>query len=73
MAQEVARYSSGTLVAGPEHRAPSQDLFTRDDPAAIYLAQPQWLTVLRSDIGGFAPNLVVGEIVDFYSLFRQAA
>lgn len=48
-----------------------QQLVTRDDPAAIYIAQPQWLTVLRRDVGGFAPNLVVGEIVDFYRLFRR--
>ena len=48
-----------------------QQIVTRNDPAAIYIAQPQWLTVMRSDIGGFAPNLVVGEIVDFYRLFRR--
>ncbi len=48
-----------------------QQTVTRDDPAAIYVAQPQWLTVLRRDIGGFAPNLVVGEIIDFYGLHRQ--
>ncbi len=48
-----------------------QQIVTRDDPAAIYFAQPQWLTVLRRDIGGFAPNLVVGGIVDFYDLSRQ--
>ena len=50
-----------------------QQIVTRDDPAAIYIAQPQWLTVMRSDVGGFAPNLIVGEIVDFYGLFRQSA
>jgi peptide/nickel transport system substrate-binding protein len=48
-----------------------QQIVTRDDPAAIYFAQPQWLTVLRRDVGGFAPNLVVGEIIDFYGLYRQ--
>ena len=47
-----------------------QQIVTRDDPAAIYIAQPQWLTVLRRDVGGFAPNLVAGEIVDFYGLHR---
>jgi peptide/nickel transport system substrate-binding protein len=48
-----------------------QQTVTRDDPAAIYIAQPQWLTVLRRDVGGFAPNLVAGEIVDFYGLYRE--
>lgn len=48
-----------------------QQIITRDDPAAIYYAQPEWLTVLRRDIGGYAPDLVVGEIIDFYGLYRQ--
>ena len=50
-----------------------QQLVTRDDPAAIYTAQTQWLTVLRRDIGGFTPNLVVGEIIDFYALHREVS
>ena len=41
-----------------------------DDPAAIYYAQPEWLTVLRHDVAGFKPDLVVGEIIDFYALHR---
>jgi peptide/nickel transport system substrate-binding protein len=47
-----------------------QQIVTRDDPAAIYFAQPEWLTVLRRDVEGFAPDLVVGEIIDFYALHR---
>ena len=49
-----------------------QQIVTRDDPAAIYVAQGQWLTVLRHDVGGFAPDLSVGEIIDFYALSRSA-
>lgn len=37
-----------------------QQIVTRDDPAAIYYAQPEWLTVLRGDVEGFVPDLVVG-------------
>lgn len=48
-----------------------QQIVTRDDPAAIYYAQPEWLTVLRADIGGYASDLVVGEIMDFYALYRR--
>lgn len=48
-----------------------QQIVTRDDPAAIYVAQAQWLTVLRRDVTGFAPDLVVGEIIDFYALGRS--
>ncbi len=48
-----------------------QQIVTRDDPAAIYYAQPEWLTVLRRDIGGFTPDLVVGDLVDFYALHRD--
>jgi peptide/nickel transport system substrate-binding protein len=47
-----------------------QQIVTRDDPAAIYYAQPEWLTVLGHDVAGFKPDLVVGEIIDFYSLHR---
>jgi hypothetical protein len=47
-----------------------QQIVTRDDPAAIYYIQPEWLTVLRRDISGFTPDLVVGDLVDFYALHR---
>jgi peptide/nickel transport system substrate-binding protein len=47
-----------------------QQIVTRDDPAAIYVAQAQWLTVLGRDIGGFAPDLVTSGIIDFYGLSR---
>jgi peptide/nickel transport system substrate-binding protein len=48
-----------------------QQIVTHDDPAAIYLAQAEWLTVLRQDIAGFAPDLVTSGIVDFYDLYRR--
>lgn len=48
-----------------------QQIVTRDDPAAMYFAQPEWLTVLRHDVAGFKPDLVVGEIIDFYALHRE--
>jgi ABC-type oligopeptide transport system substrate-binding subunit len=49
-----------------------QQIVTRDDPAAIYLAQAQWLTVLRQDVAGFAPDLITSGIIDFYGLHRRA-
>jgi peptide/nickel transport system substrate-binding protein len=48
-----------------------QMIVTRDDPTAIYYAQPEWLTVMRRDIAGFTPNLVVGNLMDFYALRRK--
>jgi peptide/nickel transport system substrate-binding protein len=50
-----------------------QQIVTHDDPAAIYLAQAQWLTVLRQDILGFAPDLVTSGIIDFYRMHRRAS
>jgi peptide/nickel transport system substrate-binding protein len=47
-----------------------QQIVTRDDPAAIYVVQPQWPVVLRNDIGGFVPNLVNPGLYDFYRLHR---
>ncbi len=48
-----------------------QQIVTRDDPAAIYYVQPETLTVLRHDIAGFRPDLVIGDLVDFYALHRD--
>jgi peptide/nickel transport system substrate-binding protein len=47
-----------------------QQIVTRDDPAAVYYAQPESLTVLRHDMVGFTPDQVVGDIFDFYALHR---
>jgi hypothetical protein len=47
-----------------------QQIVTWDDPAAIYMTQAEWLTVLRQDVGGYAPDLVTSGIIDFYELHR---
>jgi ABC-type transport system substrate-binding protein len=49
-----------------------QQIVTRDDPAAIYVLQPQWPTVLRRDVVGFVPDLVANGLYDFYRLSRRA-
>jgi peptide/nickel transport system substrate-binding protein len=49
-----------------------QQIVTRDDPAAIYVAQAQWPTVLRRDLAGFDLNLFAPEIIDFYQLNRAS-
>lgn len=48
-----------------------QQIVTHADPAAIYYAQPEALTVLRRDIAGFLPDLVIGDLLDFYALHRD--
>lgn len=50
-----------------------QQIVTLDDPAAIYFAQPETLTVLRQDIEGFVPDTVNSGIIDYYRLFRHDA
>ena len=47
-----------------------QQTVTRDDPAAIYFAQPQWTTAVRKELGGLILNPVASEIHDFYALYR---
>jgi peptide/nickel transport system substrate-binding protein len=47
-----------------------QQIVTRDDPAAIYVVQPEWPVVTRKDVGGFTPNLVNAGLYDFYRLYR---
>jgi peptide/nickel transport system substrate-binding protein len=49
-----------------------QQIVTRDDPAAIYVAQVQWPTVMRRDVARFDLNLVVPEFIDFYALHRES-
>ncbi len=49
-----------------------QQVVTRDDPAAIYVAQAEWLTVLRRDVAGFVPNPVASVLLDFRALRRAA-
>ncbi len=50
--------------------AEAQQIVAYDDPAGIYFALPEWITVLRSDIGGFALHPVVSSRLDYYALHR---
>lgn len=47
-----------------------QQIVTRDDPAAVYIVQPQWPTVMQRDLAGFVPDIVNSDLVDFYALHR---
>ena len=44
-----------------------------EDPAAIYMAEPTWVTVLQNDIQGWAFNPIYLGQVDFYKLSRAAS
>ncbi len=69
---EEARFATdqGSYLAA---LAEIQQIVTRNDPAAIYVAQAEWPTVLGRDLAGFDLNLIVPEIIDFYSLHRESA
>jgi peptide/nickel transport system substrate-binding protein len=49
-----------------------QAIVAYDDPAGIYFALPEWITVLRHDIGGFALHPVTSSRLDYYALHRTA-
>jgi peptide/nickel transport system substrate-binding protein len=49
-----------------------QQIVTRDDPAAIYYAQQEWITVVRKEIAGVVVNPIVSEIHDFYGFSRNS-
>lgn len=51
--------------------AEAQQIVAYDDPAGIYFALPEWITVLRGDIGGFALHPVVSSRLDYYAMFRK--
>ncbi len=48
-----------------------QEIVAYDDPAGIYFALPEWITVLRHDIGGFTLHPVVSSRLDYYALHRS--
>ncbi len=50
--------------------AEAQQILSRDDPSAIYYAQPAWSTVLHKDIQGFVFNPINLGTFDFYQLHR---
>jgi peptide/nickel transport system substrate-binding protein len=50
-----------------------QQIIARDDPAAIYYVQPQWISVLRADVAGFVYNPIYLGIFDFWELSRQGS
>jgi peptide/nickel transport system substrate-binding protein len=52
--------------------AEAQEIVASDDPAGIYFALPEWITVLRSDIGGFVKHPVVSSRLDYYALYRTS-
>ncbi|MCC6313042.1 MAG: ABC transporter substrate-binding protein [Thermomicrobiales bacterium] len=47
-----------------------QQIVSRDDPAAIYYTQRQWITAVRRDVVGFAFNPIYIGTYDFYALRR---
>jgi peptide/nickel transport system substrate-binding protein len=50
--------------------AEAQQILSRDDPPAIYYAQPEWITVLRRDVAGFVLNPIFLGSYDLYRLHR---
>jgi peptide/nickel transport system substrate-binding protein len=47
-----------------------QRIVTEEDPSGIYFAQPEWISVLRADVGGYQMNPVGSGLFDYYSLYR---
>ena len=50
----------------------AQTIITKEDPPAIYYAQPAWPTVLQANIEGFAFNPINQGTYDFWKLSRKA-
>jgi peptide/nickel transport system substrate-binding protein len=49
-----------------------QRIVTDENPAAIYFAEPEWITVLRADVGGYVMNEIGGAQLDYYALYRDS-
>ena len=66
-AQDASTLESYTEILGEV-----QTIITRDDPPAIYIAQPTWPTVLQANIEGFFFNPINIGTYDFWKLSRKA-
>jgi peptide/nickel transport system substrate-binding protein len=44
-----------------------------DDPAAIYMAEPEWTTILQKNIRGFVFNPIYLGQIDFHKVSRATA
>jgi len=49
-----------------------QQILSRDDPPAIYYAEPEWTTVLRKDVEGFVFNPINIGTYDLHKLYRAS-
>jgi ABC-type transport system substrate-binding protein len=61
-----------TNEACQEAVSQSQEILA-NDPAAIYMAEPDWVTVLQPDIRGWSFNPIYLGQIDFYKLSRAAS
>jgi peptide/nickel transport system substrate-binding protein len=50
-----------------------QQIISRDDPPAIYFAEPEWTTTMRKDIQGFFFNPINLGTYDFHKMRRGTA
>ncbi len=61
---------ASTLETYTEILDRAQTIITKDDPPAIYYAQPAWPTILQANIEGFAFNPINQGTYDFWKLSR---
>jgi peptide/nickel transport system substrate-binding protein len=50
-----------------------QQIVSRDDPPAIYFAQPEWTTIHRKDVAGVVFNAINLGTYEFYKMSRTTA
>ncbi|HEY7029777.1 MAG TPA: ABC transporter substrate-binding protein [Thermomicrobiales bacterium] len=49
----------------------AQQILSRDDPPAIYYAEPLWITIIRNDINGFFFNPINIGTYNFWAMSRK--
>jgi peptide/nickel transport system substrate-binding protein len=74
---EVQKYledakDASTLESYQEILGKMLTIISKDDPPAIYYAQPKWTTVLQANIEGFFFNPINIGTYDFWKLSRKA-
>jgi ABC-type transport system substrate-binding protein len=63
---------ASTLASYQEILGKMLTIISKDDPPAIYYAQPKWTTVLQANIEGFFFNPINIGTYDFWKLSRKA-
>ena len=51
----------------------AQQILVNDDPAAIFVGERQYFTILQADVTGYVPNPLYLDLFDIYPMSEPAS